>query len=830
MAVTTHRPAPLPHQVDGASTPDAFEGDGMADPQLWYTDTAGRRRRKTLVPDGAAKMQSWYIDVTGRRRRMPYEVPVDADDQRTAHVRFQCPKMRNLNGGGREQCPTHEWLLPGAKRYCSIHGDLLAPPKEGSRLAAVVGDARRMYGRSTAPWAIPAAAALADLSMGMAGVSAVDALPAAPALAFGAYYITKRTLTRRAIKHNRIERGQRAGRRVREIRRNAREGAVLAGEAGLWLTALAATDMSTWMGRIVAAAGMVRWAVGAKRWWDAAESRRLRDIPASVKVETPDGQPTVEAPDPVQLRAITTWKTLIGKPGGPLAGTELTEFKRLPACDVGASSRTRLPNWSAKVVPLVPGSINMRESRPSLLGRIAAAYGCTYADVSFSADESDLGVGWLRVQPDNLLAETKMWRGPKIASDWKRGQSRIGRFDDGWDVIYQWWTKTGAAHDLISGCTGSGKSELVAQLLLASLHSDGLVIDWVGDPQGGQSYGALKDAVDWFARDKSEIRLMLLAALKEMLRRNDELSKNNVKTWRATKDMPLLVLTLDEVQSYIDDPIILELVEKLAGMARKVGIKLRLITQIPAAYNLGGSTYIKEQAKTGQSLIFRAMTDQAGRDATDGDTPIDPTQLPDKWGKNTCAAGETTAGLLFVQGMNGRDLYGRADYTGEDMNVWLFDEQGRSTLSPGVFGREAQEESGILWGDRKERAARLIAAGRADEDLLSGGKAVELLEAAAGITNPAAKSTTATTPAKAKEATLARDEVLRAARGQVDGRGIVEKPAIVSVTPKMADGTRNKALTDLVADGALRRLKNGIYEVAGGVPAQQPAESVEATQ
>src|SRR6185436_18161853 len=185
----------------------------------------------------------------------------------------------------------------------------------------------------------------------------------------------------------------------------------------------------------------------------------------------------------------------------------------------------------------------------------------------------------------------------------------------------------------------------------------------------------------------------LLAAVKEMQRRNDELSRNNIKTWFASKAMPLLVITLDEVQSYIEDPDILALVEMLVGQARKCGIKMRLITQIPAAYNLGGSTYIKEQLKAGQTLIFRAMTDVAGRSATDGDVPVDPTMLPLVWGKNTCAAGDSTAGLMFAQGLNGRDVYGRADYTGEKMEVWLVDANGDPSVCPGKFGPDAQLES-----------------------------------------------------------------------------------------------------------------------------------------
>lgn len=773
----------------------------------------------TKMPAGASKMARTYLDGKGLPQKSPHPVPVDGDDRRTAHELFQCPHLRNINGGGKERCSEKQWLLPDEKaRFCPDHGKQLERDEKGpSKLEQTLVAARQMHGRSAAPWLIPLVGVAGDGLLHLAGVSALETAASIPVLAGGAYYLTKRTLTRRAVEKKRIEKGQRDGKRYEALVRRARVAALQGAEAGAWLTGLAAVDPTSRVGVVVAAAGMVRWAVGAHAWWADADTRRTR---GEVKVHTPQAVP-VSAPDPVHLRAVTTWKTLIGCPGGPLAGTELVEFVRLPNCEVGAATRTRLPNWSAKVVATVQGSINMRESRPNLLGRVAAAYGCTYADVSFNADEADLSVAWLRVQPDNPLAEVRMWPGLG-ATDWKRGVSEIGRFDDGRPVHYQWWNGEGAAHDLIGGCSGSGKSELVAQLILTSLHSNGLVLDWVGDPQGGQSYGHLKDHVDWFARDASEIKLMLLAALKEMYRRNDRLSEAYTKTWAPTVDEPLLVITLDEVQSYInDDTDILEMVEKLVGMGRKCGIKLRLITQITAAYNLGGSTYIKEQLKIGQTFVFRAMTDVAARSASEGDSPIDATQLPIRWGKNTCAAGETTAGLLFLEGLNGRDVYGRAYYTGKKMDVWLVDEKGQSTLTPGRFGPEAVTESGVLWGDRKERARRLIAAGRSDADLLSGGKALDLIEqaAVAAVTQQVIRTPP---PGQAPLPDRARDVVLAAARESADGNGLVEKGAIAAgAKGKVADTTRDKALTDLVADGDLIRVKNGLYQVPGLAKAKQ---------
>ncbi len=351
------------------------------------------------------------------------------------------------------------------------------------------------------------------------------------------------------------------------------------------------------------------------------------------------------------------------------------------------------------------------------------------------------------------------------------------------------------------------------------MHSQGLVLDWIGDPQRGQSFGQLKNEVDWFAGGKAEIKLMLIAAVKEMFRRNDVLSRENIKTWtfKVAKQlqMPLLVVTLDEIQNYIDDPDILELVTTLAGMARKCGIKLRLLTQIIAAYNLGGDTYIKEQAKTGQTMVFRSETDVAGRSSVEGDSLIDPTQLPRKWGKNTCAAGEKTAGLVFVQGVHGRDVYGRTDYTGEDMSVWLTDANGDPSVSPGRFSPEAQQESGVLWGDRKERARRLIEAGRDDADILPGGRAVELIEQAAAFARGEAPTLNAAPPsASAKDGT--REKVLSAAREVAAADGVAAKKDIVAMLAgQVAETTVTSKLTELIGSRELVRVKNGQYLVPG---------------
>lgn len=356
MAVTTHRPTPLPHN-GGNPAPD-------------FTGAAHSRTAPTPVPVGATRMQPWHIDpADDRRKRMPYPVPVDNDNHRTPHVLHQCPKMRNTNGGGKERCPVTAWMLPGEPRqFCQHHGEPLTPPKTSTGLVDFFAEVRRLHGRSAAAWALPASVVTVDMAAAVAHLPAAGVAAFAPAAAGATYLHVKRTLTRRAVARNRIEVGQRTGKRVRAIHRQAQRAALTAGETSLWAAALAATDITTLAGQIVAAFGLVRWAVGAYRWWADADARRAAPTPITIDTAAVVDTPPVEAPNPVQLHAVTTFATLIGCTGGPLAGTELVDWKQLPACDVGANIRTRLPNWTAKVVAKIPGSINMREQRPCCAG------------------------------------------------------------------------------------------------------------------------------------------------------------------------------------------------------------------------------------------------------------------------------------------------------------------------------------------------------------------------------------------------------------------------------------------------------------------------------
>lgn len=829
-------------------------------PRPAATPPAGGAPGKTPVPAGAAKMQSWYINNDGRKVKTATAVPVDAEDQRTAHRLHTCPKTNPVDGGGVKPCGHAEWLLPAVARFCPEHGTALAAPKTNERRKMLLAEYIKLHGEGTRPWGLLAATAAAGAVVQLADVPAAGAALLVPVAAGTAYLVTRRRVTRREIKAGRLEKGRRAGRKVKRIVRAAQTAAVVAGAASSWVVMTAAADPSTWVGRLTWGVLVTGWAVGSYPFWLRVERRRAELAIPPAPVEAPAAAPVAvvveqRQVDPVEEQAIRLWNTRIARPGGPLPGTRLLEFRRIPACLSGGPDRPRRSNWTATVraVEEAEGTINMRAVRPALIGAIATAYGCTYGDVSFAADESDLSIAYVRVQPDNPLAEVRMYQGPDQSTDWTKGLTVVGRFEDGEQLRYVWYDAIGAVHEVISGCSGSGKSELVALLISASLHSNGLVLDWLGDPQGGQSYGVLKDHVDYFARDTAEIKFMLIAAVKEMFRRNDELSKSYTKTWRPTRDMPLLTITLDECQDYLADPVVAELITRLVTMARKCGIKLRFITQIAYAYNLGGDSNVKENASM-QQFTFRANTGTAGAASApaDGDSPIDPAKLPKNWGKGTCGydhetgKGQTTAGLVFVQGAYGRDVYGRCDFTGDDMKVWLYDEAGNCTITPGVFSQAAREVSGALWGGWRRRYQYALTVGRNDEDLLRNGKALELIELAAALAseNPAAAvaslNQAVTLQGGQPETTRARDTVYGAAYAAASQHehGHAERKAITALTKGMASSTRDAAIGDLIADGKLARVeidgkvRPGVFRIvdppsaddaAGGQP-QTPRE------
>jgi hypothetical protein len=116
-----------------------------------------------------------------------------------------------------------------------------------------------------------------------------------------------------------------------------------------------------------------------------------------------------------------------------------------------------------------------------------------------------------------------------------------------------------------------------------------------------------------------------------------------------------------------------------------------------------------------------------------------------------------------------------------------------------------------------------LAAGRSDADLLSNGKALDLIDAVAHMaaTDPAAAignlNQVVALQAARPEAIRAKDLVYTAARRAADSNphGHADRKTILALTPDMAASTRDKAIGDLIADGRLDRIRTGVFTIPG---------------
>lgn len=262
---------------------------------------------------------------------------------------------------------------------------------------------------------------------------------------------------------------------------------------------------------------------------------------------------------------------------------------------------------------------------------------------------------------DNPLLETRRLLEPTF--DAVTGRSIIAFYADGKPVVYRHYRRgSGPIHDLFSGCTRSGKTEL-AKTLLGEERRSGVIVSWLLDPQRGQSYGVWKKRVHRFAGTKREIRDALRDLKRRMEARSELLSSI---VWRDEKGreqegitdftpgdprhgLPMISVTIDEFQSVVGDEDYgdecASLVEEMIEMSSKCGIKFRLLTPVPLMDSIGNSQRIKDAVGSGNVGVFRTANQLTGQAAFNGVMPVDPCELPKEWPN-----GESTAGLGFVFG------------------------------------------------------------------------------------------------------------------------------------------------------------------------------------
>jgi hypothetical protein len=369
-----------------------------------------------------------------------------------------------------------------------------------------------------------------------------------------------------------------------------------------------------------------------------------------------------------------------------------------------------VPGGMAATVVLPEGQRGSKVD--ALVETIASIYNVDITDVtvdqSTAANRRELFV-----LPRSPLRKPHTWKGPDV--DRATWTSTIGTYIDGTRVEYIWCVPgSGPWHDLISGTTRSGKSRLLDLLLAESRNTGGYMVDWVIDPQNGQSLPDWQDEVDWFASGVDEGMRMLRAAKAVMYARNRFLSKvpwtdERGKAKRGVKGftpgiegLPQLNITIDEAHAILADKEAVAIVEELGKMGSKCGIKLRLVTQVPTLSQLGNSNVIRSMVASGNVIVLRTGGKSDGQFAFQGALVVDPVSIPRRM-----PDGSSSAGLGFSLGSESRQAPMRLDwaenpldYT-EGVPVWHLpaDETKHAGLDYARFRAGLAEDADVIEGE-----------------------------------------------------------------------------------------------------------------------------------
>jgi hypothetical protein len=470
-------------------------------------------------------------------------------------------------------------------------------------------------------------------------------------------------------------------------------GSVLSMPADGWKTALAATVTTTvmtaawgrWDGRLLSKGKRRRKRLPARRDLIAALSASTTGGGLLTAMAATGGVQIGDSPFPGLLLAwglghgIYWWRR--GKrTAAPVSdlGAQMQAWQDNVACADGSLPGSKLVN----VVTTDYGWTGVIVLKKGNYRRAVSAVNDIAADLDLPEEmlqvEKAMGKSARRaiiaVFDRNPLQGVLDFPGPQIL-DIETGRAQVGIFYDGEPAQYAFWKPSGPVHTVVYGATDGGKSRFLDMLLGTERHNG--IVSFVCDPQGGQSLPRWREAVDWYEDTALGGLAMLHEVRKIMYERSARYSMMEFIDHKGRKlrgrdhfvvgdPDPLISVTIDEAHRVLNlaggPALVLELIQ----MARKCGIKMRLVFQGPKANMFGSgpeSTDIREQAQSGNTVMFRtasALTDSIGLPGWD----VNPSQLPMYWPDKT-----STAGLGYIKGPDNRQAMMRA-YFDRDPAHW----------------------------------------------------------------------------------------------------------------------------------------------------------------
>ncbi len=599
------------------------------------------------LPAGAARWSKTWVDAQGLPRVTAHAVPVDESDRRTAHVRHVCSKGQievTLADGTTERrpCDQEVWLLPGEKKFCPDHSSPMEPTEKisggivpwGKLWAAAETPGRPLYAL--------AAVAAAGYGLEQQASDPLGVAAATPLAAAGVWWATRVVLRKRAVSRGRIDADQQSGRRVEAINRVSRAAGYCTAVAGAWLSAAAAVDPHTLVGKVVWTSLPVAWAVCAGPWWRHLHALRNRPTP----VEAVPGVEKPRAPTAREKAAAAdaaAWAETVAGPMG-LSGSWVDTATWEP--DPGGR----------RMVVRSKGALTDEKMRQAL-PLIASAFDVKRAAIGWVEEfEGSPRSVQLLVQPKSPLDKPQEWIPPGVL-DIDNAVLHVGTRLDGKPLYTRFWTPGwGAPSRSIYGTKGSGKTEAVRLMLLGQLLAlvdtpngpQRLVAPFLHDPKLGKDFGAFRRQVCGFSTSLETLHMIVDALIREMDRRYDSLA---TYTWRDHKGRlqegeqpfdptihgPIISVWIDELHEPIKDKSLLEKLEPAARKMRAAGIEVNTATHMTTLGDTGSQAFRDMTAE--EVFLFRTTSGLTSL-ATGGQLTGDPRLLPRVPGSLFHAAGE----------------------------------------------------------------------------------------------------------------------------------------------------------------------------------------------
>ena len=232
--------------------------------------------------------------------------------------------------------------------------------------------------------------------------------------------------------------------------------------------------------------------------------------------------------------------------------------------------------------------------------RFALARGQTLEDVTtrIPAIESALGTfrGAVRVYPTrddkanrfelrvlntDPHAEAVPWPGPSVASIAE--PIDLGPFEDATAAR----VLLNRRHGLIGGIAGSGKSGGI-NVLMGNLTACTDVVIWAVDLKRGMELQPWASCIDRLATTPEQARALLRDAVAVLEARAEYLAARGRRVWEPTREMPALVIIIDEYAELSDEaPQAISHTDSVARRGRAVAVTLVAATQRPTQKAMG---------------------------------------------------------------------------------------------------------------------------------------------------------------------------------------------------------------------------------------------------